>query len=119
MVLISFQSSDENVLVLHSFSSGNQVNSQHTVIRTESGHGQVVEDFVGCCDESFVSLKASKSKDVIIDFSASPAVIKDTEIVQCEPVIRCLLWKHDSEEQEPVGSFAINCQKTVRACGHV
>lgn len=71
MVFISFQSFDENVLVLHSFNSGNQVNSQHTVIRNVSGHEQVVEDFVGCCDESFVSLKASKRKDVIIDFGKS------------------------------------------------
>ncbi|CAI5677546.1 unnamed protein product [Oreochromis niloticus] len=55
------------------------------LVGDESGHGQVVDDFVNWCDESFLSLNVSKTKDMIIGFrkssySSSPTIIKTADI---------------------------------------
>lgn len=55
------------------------------LVGDESGHVQVVDDFVDWYDESFLSLNVSLTKDMNIDFrkssySSSPAVVKAADI---------------------------------------
>ena len=57
----------------------------------QDDHGPVVYDFVNCCDQSYLSLNVSKTKDLSNDFRK--------ESVQPQPTII------DNETFESVGHF--------------
>ena len=53
--------------------------------KDESEHGPVVDEFVQWCDEAFLQLNSTKTKDMVIDFRKvflppSKTFIKGTEI---------------------------------------
>ncbi len=48
----------------------------------ESSHGSVIDEFVTWCDESFLELNISKTKDIIIDFRTHASIYETTTIKQ-------------------------------------
>ena len=51
----------------------------------ETVHGQVVEDFLTCCNDAFLELNISKTKELCIDFRRGPHPIENT-IICDQPV---------------------------------
>ena len=47
---------------------------------TMRGHGPVLHDFVECCDQSYLCLNETKTKDMCIDFRRDPPPQTDTVI---------------------------------------
>lgn len=54
----------------------------------ESGHGSIIEKFVIWCDESYLELNLTKTKDMIIDFRTR-ASLYDTTIIK-DQVVDCV-----------------------------
>lgn len=59
---------------------------------TEASHGPVIEYFVRCCEDSYLQLNISKTKDMIMDFrkncSTPDATNIKGQIVEYEQVPR-------------------------------
>ena len=52
---------------------------------SEDGHGQITEDFLTCCKDTFLELNISKTKDLCIDFRRGPHATQYT-VIHGQPV---------------------------------
>ena len=82
----------------------------------ESGHGPVVEDFVTWCDDSYLKLNVTKTKDMIIDFRTRP-VNHVTTIIKGEAVDQVENFKYLGIVIDSKLSFELN-SKMVCKKGH-
>ena len=79
----------------------------------ESGHGPVVEDFVTWCDDSYLKLNITKTKDMIIDFRTRP-VDHVTTIIKGEAVDQVENFKYLGIVIDSKLSFELNCEMVCK-----
>ena len=60
---------------------------------TEASHGPVVSDFISWCDEAFLQLNVTKTKDMCIDFRLS-APATQISVINGQPVELVTTYKY-------------------------
>lgn len=82
----------------------------------ESGHGPVMKDFISWCDDSFLELNISKTKDMIIDFRMH-APTHDPTTIKGQPVDWVDSYKYLGTVNDSKLTFTRNCKALCKK-GH-
>ncbi len=82
----------------------------------ETSHGPVLQDFISWCDQSFLVLNTSKTKDMFIDFRAETPNHNPT-VMKGEPVERVESYKYLGTFIDSKLSFNINSEAVCKK-GH-